>query len=388
MKISDISKGLDEIRTEGRFRKVSDLRMVTASKGVDRQGKEYIVFNSNDYLGMTHEREVEKAAGLAISYGTGSGGARLTSGAVFELSDLEREIAHFKHKEDAVIFNTGYMTNLGVLYALAGPGDVIFSDALNHASIVDGCRISRAAVKVYPHSDMGALEKLLQETETAGQRFIVTDGVFSMDGDVADLPSLVKLKEKYEACLIVDDAHATGVIGETGRGTAEYYHMEGIDIQVGTLSKSLGAEGGFAAADRNITDYLRNCSRPFIFSTSIAASTGAAALAALRLLEKNPEKYMGALRQNTAYMKEKLRKAGISFLHGDTSIIPIVMGREEAAMEYAARCRERGILLSAIRPPSVPAGTSRIRLTVTAAHTREELDWAVEVMGECLKGEG
>lgn len=195
MKISEIPEKLDEIRAEGRFRKVSDLRMITASRGVDREGKEYIVFNSNDYLGMTHEKEVEEAARQAISYGTGSGGARLTSGAVFELSDLEKEIAAFKHKEDAVIFNTGYMTNLGVLYALAGPGDVIFSDALNHASIVDGCRISKAAVKVYPHSDMKALEKLLAETETAGQRFIVTDGVFSMDGDVADLPSLVHLKE-------------------------------------------------------------------------------------------------------------------------------------------------------------------------------------------------
>ena len=231
---------------------------------------------------------------------------------------------------------------------------------------------------------MKALQKLLHETETAGQRFIVTDGVFSMDGDVADLPSLVRLKDKYKACLIVDDAHATGVIGETGRGTAEYYHMEGIDIQVGTLSKSLGSEGGFAAASRQITDYLRNRSRPFIFSTSISAATGAAALAALRLLERNPETYMGALRRNTGYMKEKLTEAGIPFLPGDTSIIPIVMGREEAAMEYAARCRERGILLSAIRPPSVPAGTSRIRLTVTAAHTREELDRAVKVMKECF----
>ena len=225
MKISDIPKELEEIRKADRFRKVRDLRMITASRGVDREGKEYIVFNSNDYLGMTHEKEVEEAAKNAIAYGTGSGGARLTSVAVFELSDLEQEIAAFKHKEDAVIFNTGYMTNLGVLYALAGPGDVIFSDALNHASIVDGCRISKATVKVYPHSDMTALEKLLHETETEGQRFIVTDGVFSMDGDVADLPSLIRLKDKYKACLIVDDAHATGVIGETGRGTAEYYHM-------------------------------------------------------------------------------------------------------------------------------------------------------------------
>ena len=384
MKIDEIPEMLKEIQRRDRFRAVRDLRMVTASRGVDREGKEYIVFHSNDYLGMTHEKEVQEAAGQALLYGTGSGGARLTSGAVFELSDLERELASFKHVEDALVFNTGYMTNLGVLYTLAGRGDVIFSDELNHASIVDGCRISGAAVKVYPHSRMDILEKMLAETKTAGQRFIITDGVFSMDGDIARLPDLLRLKTIHHACLMVDDAHATGVIGDTGRGTAEYFHEEGIDIQIGTLSKSLGAEGGFVAARREITDYLRNRSRPFIFSTVISSSTGAAALAALRLLERNPEKYVGALRQNTLYMKEGLKKAGIETVPGDTPIIPIIMGREEAALEYAARCRERGILLSAIRPPSVPEGTSRIRLTVTAAHTKEELDTAIKVMKDCF----
>ncbi len=385
MKISDIRDKLSSIRREDRFRKVQDLRMITASRGMGRDGKEYLIFNSNDYLGMTHEKEVMEAAKNAIIYGTGSGGARLTSGAVFELSDLEKEIAAFKHTEDAVIFNTGYMTNLGVLYALADKNDVIFSDELNHASIVDGCRISRARVVIYPHSDMKALAKLLEETETEGQRFIVTDGVFSMDGDVAPLPDLIALKERYDACLIVDDAHATGVIGEKGGGTKEYYGMDGIDIQVGTLSKALGSEGGYVAASREITDFLRNCSRPFIFSTSISAPTGAAALAALRLLETCPEKYMGALRENTAYMKKKLKEAGISSLPGDTSIIPIIMGEEEKAMELAEKCRERGLLLSAIRPPSVPAGTSRIRLTVTAAHRKEEIDKAVEIIKDCIE---
>lgn len=380
MKISEIPSVLETIRQEGRYRQVKDLRMVTASKGVGRDRKEYIVFHSNDYLGMTHEPAVEAAARDAVVYGTGSGGARLTSGAVFELSDLEKELAHFKHAEDAVIFNTGYMTNLGVLYALAGKGDVIFSDALNHASIIDGCRISKASIVVYPHSDTESLEKLLQKTPCAGQRFIVTDGVFSMDGDVAPLPELLRLKQKYDACLMVDDAHAVGVIGETGRGTAEYYHTTGIDIQVGTLSKALGAEGGYVAASREITDYLRNRSRPFIFSTSISAVTGATALTALHLLEAHPDRYMGALRGNTAYMKKKLQEAGIPVLPGDTSIIPIVIGEEKKTLAYAKACQEEGILLSAIRPPTVPQGTSRIRLTVTAAHTRDELDRAAMVM--------
>ncbi len=381
MKLINIPSVLQNIRLSGQFRQVSDLRMVSASRGVDRSGKEFLVFNSNDYLGMTHEPAVIGAAREALQWGTGSGGARLTSGASFEMRDLEMEIADFKHQEDALLFNTGYMTNLGVLYALADKQDVIFSDSLNHASIVDGCRISRAHVVVYEHSDMRDLAEKLAATPCSGQRFIVTDGVFSMDGDVALLPDLVALKKKYDACLIVDDAHATGVIGATGRGTAEYWHMTaGIDVQVGTLSKALGAEGGFAAARREIIDFLRNRSRPFIFSTAIGPATAAAALAALRLLEDQPENYLGRLHGNTSFMRETLAKAGIPVLPADTPILPIVMGGEEETVAYAAACREEGILLSAIRPPSVPKGTSRIRLTVTAGHTEEEIQRACDVL--------
>ena len=380
MKLEDMSSALSGIRRAGRFRQVRDLRMETASLGVDRKGKRYIVFNSNDYLGMTHEKEVKEAAEKAVCFGTGSGGARLTSGAAFELSDLEKEIADFKHAEDAVIFNTGYMANLGVLYALAGKGDVIFSDELNHASIVDGCRISRAETAVYRHSDMADLERLLQAVPCGGQRFIVTDGVFSMDGDICPLPTLVALKKKYSACLIVDDAHASGVIGETGRGTAEHFHMAGIDVQVGTLSKAFGSEGGYAAASREICDYLRNTSRPFIFSTALSPVTGAAALAALRLLKADPEKYLGRLHENTVYMRNCLTEAGMDIVAGETPIIPILIGDEKRAVAYAEACGEEGILLSAIRPPSVPAGTSRIRLTVTVAHTKEEMKKAADIL--------
>lgn len=380
MKMEYIASVLEEIRRAGRFRTVRDLRMKTASLGMDRKGKEYIVFNSNDYLGMTHEMEVQEAARRAIGYGMGSGGARLTSGAVFELSALEKELADFKEKEDAVIFNTGYMANLGVLYALAGEGDVIFSDALNHASIVDGCRISKAKTVVYKHGDTGDLKKLLEEIPCAGQRFIVTDGVFSMDGDICPLPELAELKKSYGACLIVDDAHAVGVIGETGRGTAEYFHSGEVDIHVGTLSKALGAEGGYATADRKVCDYLRNKSRPFIFSTALSAATGAAALAALRLLKENPDGYLKRLWDNAKYMRSRLAAAGMNVAFGEMPIIPILVGDEEQAMDYAAACRNEGILLSAIRPPSVPMGTSRIRLTVTAAHTRKELEQAATIM--------
>ena len=333
MKPENIFSALSALRQEGRLRQVQDLRMETASLGTDREGKRYIVFNSNDYLGMTHAKEVQEAAAKAVRFGTGSGGARLTSGAAFELSNLEKEIADFKHTEDAVIFNTGYMANLGVLYALAGKGDVIFSDELNHASIVDGCRISKAETAVYRHSDMADLERLLQTVPCEGQRFIVTDGVFSMDGDICPLPALATLKKDYGACLIVDDAHASGVIGRTGRGTAEYFRMAGIDVQVGTLSKAFGAEGGYIAASREICDYLRNTSRPFIFSTAISAP-----------------------------------------------IIPVAVGDEKEALATAEACRKEGILLSAIRPPSVPVGTSRIRLTVTAMHTKEEMKKAAAIL--------
>lgn len=387
MKISEIEKELASVRAAGQYRKISDLRMLSASRGVARDGKEYLVFHSNNYLGMTHEPAVLRASAAALAYGTGSGGARLTSGASFEMTELEEEIAHFKHQEAALLFNTGYMTNLGVLYTLADKRDVIFSDSLNHASIVDGCRISRARVVVYPHSDMGTLERLLRETPCEGERFIVTDGVFSMDGDVCPLPDLARLKRKYGAVLIVDDAHATGVIGARGGGTAEYWETEGaIDVQVGTLSKALGAEGGFAAAARPIVEYLKNRSRPFIFSTAIGPATAAAALAALRLLEKEPETYLGRLARNTEMMRSRLAAAGIPVLPAPTPILPIVMGGEEETVAYAARCREDGLLLSAIRPPSVPKGTSRIRLTVTAAHTEEEIARACEILERNWRG--
>lgn len=380
MKLTDIPAALRRVREAGQYREIRDLRMISASRGLSRDGREVLVFNSNDYLGMTHEAAVTRAAGEALRFGAGSGGARLTSGASFEISDLEAELARFKGKEAALVFNTGYMTNLGVIWALAGKEDVIFSDSLNHASIIDGCRMSGAKIAVYPHSDTAALERFLAGTPCAGQRYIVTDGVFSMDGDIARLPALAALRDKYGAALLVDDAHATGVIGKTGRGTAEYWGLEGaVDIQVGTLSKALGAEGGFVCASEDIIRWLRNRSRPFIFSTAIGPSTAAAALASLRLLEAEPRR-LEMLRANTARLRDALTAAGLPLLPGDTPILPIMCGEEDRAASLARACREEGLLLSAIRPPSVPRGTSRIRLTVTAAHTAEDIDRAAAIL--------
>lgn len=382
MKIEDIPQVLKEIEKAGLTRRVVDYRMKTATLAMDRRGKEYIVFNSNDYLGMTHEKEVLEVARRAISFGTGSGGSRLVSGATFEISDLEKELCKVKHKEGALVFNTGYMANVGVLYALSGPGDVIFSDALNHASIIDGCRMARAKVVVYPHGNMARLEELLEKTPCDGERFIVTDGVFSMDGDICPLPDLVRLKRKYHARLLVDDAHALGVIGKNGGGTSDYFQEYDVDLQIGTLSKALGAEGGYVAADPLIIDYLKNRSRPFIFSTALPASIGAAALTALKLLQAYPQRFTAKVNENTTYLRNRLKESGVSVKEGETPILPIMVGDEKEGVRLAEACLKRGILLSAIRPPAVPKGTSRLRLTVTAAHTKNELDQVCQVLIE------
>ena len=388
MKLENMGKALDEIREGGRFRKVQDLRMVTASKGVRRDGSECIVFNSNDYLGMTHEQEVQEAARDAVRWGTGSGGARLTSGAVFELSDLEKELASFKHAEDAVIFNTGYMTNLGVLYALAGPEDVIFSDALNHASIVDGCRISKATVKVYPHSDMKALEKLLHETETEGQRFIVTDGVFSMGGDIANLPEIVKLAKEFGARVMVDDAHGLGVIGVGGRGTASHFGLEDeVDIYMGTFSKSLASLGGYMASTLEVAEYVRHSSRPFIFSASMTPASCAAALAALRVLEREPER-VSRLQEICRYVRAGLTLRGIPHKYtADIPIIPIYTYETIRTLTVAKMLYEAGVYVNPVLPPATPATECLLRTSYMATLKEPLLDEAMDIMASVLTEE-
>lgn len=387
MKLSEIKENLLAIKESENFRSINDLRMLSATRGIDGQGKEYVVFSSNNYLGLTHEKSVIEAAKIAAVFGTGSTGSRLTSGSSFELSLLERNIAAFKHSEAALVFNTGYMTNLGVLYALADRSSVIFSDRLNHASIIDGCKISGAKVVVYEHNDMKSLERLLEKTPVPadGQRFVVTDGVFSMDGDIVDLPGLLNLKEKFDFCLIVDDAHALGVIGKTGRGTAEHFWItDGIDVQIGTLSKTLAAEGGYASCSKEIRDYLVNKARPFIFSTSLPPMVAAAANQALSVLSDSSKglALMEKLRENTKLMRSLLEEAGLPIVQGSTPIIPILTGSSQKALKFASLCREAGVMLCAIRPPSVPEGTSRIRLTVTAAHSQEEIEKSALIMKE------
>lgn len=352
---------------------------------VTEGGRRYLVLSSNNYLGFTHHPAVRQAALEAVqAYGTGSGGARLTSGShpLFRL--LEREIAAFKGTEAALVFNTGYMANLGTISALVGEEDTVFSDALNHASIIDGCRLSGARKVVFAHSDLRDLEAKLQQASRGKKRLIVVDGVFSMDGDVTPLEGLAELAQRYDALLMVDDAHATGVLGG-GRGTAAHFGLEGaVDIQMGTLSKALGAEGAYVAGRKELIDFLINRARSYIFSTALSPAPVAAALAAVRLLREDASA-VRALQENASVMRAALRSQGLRVAEHPTPIIPLVLGTAKAAVRAAARLKERGILLSAIRPPTVAEGQSRLRLAVSAAHVRSELLAAAGCIAETVK---
>ena len=384
----ELQKELEELENNDLTRTVDDLRFISSTKAIDKNNKEYLVFGTNNYLGLTHHPQVIKASMEANEYGTGSTGSRLTTGASFEARELENNISEFKNVESTLIFNTGYMTNLGVIYALTKENDVIFSDQLNHASIIDGTRISKAKVKVYKHKDTKDLENLILdeiESNNDGNLFIVSDGVFSMDGDIAPLPELVEIADKYNCTLIIDEAHATGVIGKTGKGTVEYYKdktgidlTESVDLQIGTLSKALASEGGFVCGKQVYIDYLINKSRPFIFSTALSPATIASANAALNLLKENSEEYLNNLNSNTSLMRELLTNAGLNIVDGETPIIPIIIGPADLANKISKELEKEGILVSSIRPPSVPKDMSRLRLTVIATHTKEEIEYTAK----------
>ena len=351
---------------------------------VRRDDKEYLMMASNNYLGLTFdERVIEGAIKGAQQYGTGSGGSRLVSGTFPLFTDLERELAKFKNTEKALVFNTGYMANVGTISAIADKNTIIFSDALNHASIIDGCRLSRGSVKAYNHCDVDELKYLLKEVERNTRKLIVTDGVFSMDGDIAPLDKLYELSREYNAFRMVDEAHATGTSG-SGPGTAAYYGLEKeVDIQLGTLSKSLGSVGGYVAANSTIIDYLVNMSRSFIFSTALSPADIGAALAALHVLESDTS-VLRRLQNNVNYMADCLNSIGI-YATNDTPIFPILIGSNEDTLTVSNYLYNAGIIGTAIRPPTVPVGESRIRLTVTAAHNKEQIDYVCQSLHNALK---
>ena len=351
---------------------------------VKRDDKEYLMMASNNYLGLTFDsRVIEGALKGTQQYGTGSGGSRLVSGTFPLFTDLENELSKFKNTEKALVFNTGYMANVGTISAIADKNTIIFSDALNHASIIDGCRLSRGAVKAYSHCDVDELKYLLKQINRNTRKLIVTDGVFSMDGDIAPLDTLYELSRDYNALLMVDDAHATGTIGN-GHGTAAYFNLEKeIDIQLGTLSKSLGSVGGYVAANSTIIDYLVNTSRSFIFSTALSPADIGAALAALQVLETD-RSVLGRLQENVNYMADQLTSLGINATN-ETPIFPILIGRNDDTLAVSDYLYESGIIGTAIRPPTVPIGESRIRLTVTAAHNKEQIDYVCHTLHKAMQ---
>ena len=372
------SEALVKRQEESQFRSPRTYTPIDATH-VMYEGSTYLMMASNNYLGLTQQPHVKDRALQAIQqYGTGSGGARLTSGSFPLFQELEPRLAQWKDCEKALTFTAGFMANLGTISALVHKGDIIFSDELNHASLIDGCRLSGAKVQVYPHKDVAGLESLLSQSKHYGMRFIITDGVFSMDGDIAPLPELLELAERYDALLIVDDAHATGVIGE-GRGTAHHFHCENPRIiTTGTMSKALGSIGGYVCGSQTIIDYIINHSRPFIFATALSPADIGTSIGALEVLVEEPSVYQ-KLRSNTEYMHNALQSLGIPS-SDDTPIFPIIIGSNEDTLEASRLCEREGIILSGIRPPTVPVNTGRLRLTVTAAHTEAELQRVIQVL--------
>jgi glycine C-acetyltransferase/8-amino-7-oxononanoate synthase len=351
-------------------------------------GKPVLMLSSNNYLGLAdHPRVREAAAEAAMRWGVGAGASRLISGTMTIHRRLEERLAEFKGRQSALLFGSGFLANTGVISALARPGDVIFSDQLNHASIIDGCRMSRAEVFVYDHLDVEHLEWGIAKSEGRGA-LIVTDSVFSMDGDVAPLDQIVEVAHRRRLRLVVDEAHGTGALGPGGRGAlAEAGLEDQVDVIVGTLGKALGSYGAFVACDREMGDYLINCARTFIFSTAPSPPAVAGALAALALLESRPE-LVTRLQANAAALRDELAREGFDVWGCRTQIVPIIVGDAALAVEVCEAALERGVFAQAIRPPTVPPMTSRLRLAVMASHRPDELRAAAQVIAGTLRAAG
>jgi 8-amino-7-oxononanoate synthase len=375
---------IKDLKKKGRYRELRTIQGEQDSSVVI-DGKRVLMFSSNNYLGLANHPELKKASvDAALCYGTGSGASRLISGNMEIHQTLEKELALFKETDRALLFSSGYHANVGVISALAGGGDLILSDELNHASIVDGCRLSRAEVRVYKHANMNFLEEILKKSSRFKKKLIITDSVFSMDGDIAPLPNIVDLAEKYSALVMVDDAHGTGVLGEKGRGGIEHFGLRRrVEIQMGTLGKALGSFGAYIAGSEDLINYLVNKTRSLIYTTALPPSVCGSALAALKVLGERPE-LISQLRNNTSYFRRGMRDLGYLIPEGETPIIPLVLGDPSVTMEMAQSLFDEGIYVQGIRPPTVPEGTSRLRITLMATHTKEQLDFSLRTFEKTL----
>ncbi|MFJ5622029.1 glycine C-acetyltransferase [Peribacillus loiseleuriae] len=373
-----LQKELDAMQKQGIFRNLIELQSEQGSK-VMIDGRNVIQLSSNDYLGLTNHPRLKKAALAAIEqFGAGTGSVRTIAGTFTMHNRLEEKLAKFKHTEAALVFQSGFTTNQGVLSAILTDEDVVISDELNHASIIDGIRLTKATRKVYQHVDMESLEQTLKETQEYRKRLIVTDGVFSMDGDIAPLPAIVELAEKYDALVMVDDAHGSGVLGENGRGTVNHFGLDSrVHIQVGTLSKAIGVLGGYVASTRTLIDYLIHKARPFLFSTSHPPAVTMACIEAVDVLLKEPER-LDKLWNNTKFLKEGLNILGFNTGHSETPITPVIVGDEGLSRQFSDKLLQNGVFAQGIAFPTVAQGKARIRTIVTAQHSQDELQQALK----------
>jgi glycine C-acetyltransferase len=352
-------------------------------------GKEVINLSSNNYLGLTTHPKLRRAAIEATrKYGVGSGAVRTITGTMKIHMELEAQIARFKHSEACVVFQSGFAANAGTVSAILGKEDLIVSDELNHASIIDGARLSRATIKVFKHKDVADCERILKETENwPGKKLLITDGVFSMEGDIADLPALCDLAERFNCIMMVDDAHSSGVLGSRGRGTIDHRGVHGrVDIQVGTLSKAIGSIGGYVCGSKDLIEFLYHRARPFLFSTSHPPSVTATCQAAFELLDSEAgENLIKKLWSNTKFFKRQLKKLGFNTGKSETPITPIMVGDAAKAFEFSRELFSEGVLAMAIGFPTVPEGKARLRTIVTATHKRADLERAADVIGRVGK---
>ncbi len=375
----------DELETLGREGLLLHPRTLEGPTGARARfdGRDVINLASNNYLGLAnHPRLNDAAATAAKEFGAGSGAVRTIAGTMTMHAELERRFADFKHADAALMFQSGFTSNAGTVAAILGKEDVIVSDQLNHASIIDGARLSRAEIKVFPHKDVDAADASLAETARPGRRqLLITDGVFSMDGDIAPLPELVKVAERRGAIMMIDDAHASGVLGTGGAGTVDHFGLHGrVDIQVGTLSKAIGVLGGFIAGPRHLIDWLQNRGRPFLFSTSAPPAVVAACLAALDVIREEPDR-LSRLWSNTELFKAGLHDLGFDTGESQTPITPVITGDEEKTQAFARRLFDEGVFCPAIVFPTVALGRARVRTIVTADHTPDDLGEALEIFG-------
>jgi glycine C-acetyltransferase len=370
---------LDTLRAKGIFNTPRVLETEQKST-VIIDGHEVITLSSNNYLGLTVHPRLREAAIKAIEkYGVGSGSVRTIAGTMSLHNELEEKLARFKHTEASLTFQSGYATNLGVISAIMLEGDMIISDELNHASIIDGIRLCKSPRKVYPHKNMAGLRLVLEESRGANKIMVVTDGVFSMDGDIAPLPQIVELAEEYGAFVMVDDAHSSGVLGKNGRGSVSHFGLDGrVALQIGTLSKGIGALGGYVACSQDMRDFLLQRARPVLFSTSHPPSVVATCIAALEILEED-NSLVERLWENASFFKRGLQQLGFNTGNSETPITPVIVGEGALAMRFSKRLFEEGVFAQGIVFPTVPADKCRVRTIVSAIHTNEELSKALDI---------